>query len=354
VPVIKTVNIYRGPVTIINKRRGGYPYPGRVKNIYKGPVTIINPPPRNNGKPRGHKAGGTIDKPNNSNAVAPAVPINVRRGGASSALASEFGKSFSHRRAASSDVIHLSRKKLSLIALRQDASVVSQAVPFTSPLLRKTKMRTGVEPAAQPHKVPTTASVLSTRHRRSDAAVDAQVRQRSVSTPQGTTEDTQKKQRFHNERTKAIRAERNSAEGERLKQENGEQERATRQERKEDRRDAQQQAEDQRRERREEGEISERQERQEQGRREREEREERVQQARQEREEQQRREREVKQAREQERSEQERQGKEHKRQEEQERERRRVEQQNQSQPSPTDNDAGPSRRGGKRKDRQIE
>jgi hypothetical protein len=111
-PVIKTVNIYKGPVTIINKKRG-YPYPGRVKNIYKGPVTIINLPPKNNGKPAA------------KNSV---IPVNVQSGGASSAPVADFGKSHSHRRAASSDVAQMSRKKLSLLALQQDRSIAPGSV----------------------------------------------------------------------------------------------------------------------------------------------------------------------------------------------------------------------------------
>jgi hypothetical protein len=324
-PVIKTVNIYKGPVTIVNKRRGN-PYPDRVKNIYKGPVVIVNPPPKNSGKSTRNAAKN------------PVVPVNVQSGGASSAPAADFGKKNSHRRAASLDIAQMSRKKLSLLALREDRSITPGASARAPGLLDAI----GSKPKAS--KLP---EIPEQRTDGQERQTGKDKQQRPVPATRETPNDTAIQPRAQQERTDAKRPDRSSAERERQdresaardqqKQDNQAQERATRQDNKDERRETQQREENQQR-----------QQRQEQERREREEREQRVQQERQQREERENRAREAKQAREQ----QERQEKEHRQQqEEQERERRRAEQQNNSQAAPSGGDADHAGKSGKRKDR---
>lgn len=331
-PVIKTVNIYKGPVTIINKRRGSYPYPGRVKNIFKGPVTIINLPPRGNGKSPGRSAGHSSGKPaTKTGAVIPAVPVNVRQGGASSAPAGEFGKSFSHRRATASDVVYLSRKRLSLLGLRPDTSVMSQAVSPTPALLENVKPGPRLEPRTRPVKESTnTAANVADQSRDQSRAEPAENRVKQAQQP-------------HRERAEAKRADPGSSadrerEREQPGQEGREQEPAARREWKEERRDAQQQEENQRRQQREERERSERQERLD-----RQERQQRVQQ------EQQQRERERNERQEREGQEQQRQENERRQQGNQNR--RRAEQQDQSPAAPANNDADRTPGNGRRRDR---
>lgn len=313
-PVIKTVNIYKGPVTIINKRRGAYPYPGRVKNIYKGPVTIINPPPKNSRKPRTKN---------------PVIPVNVQTGGASSVPTVDFGKRHSHRRASASDVAHLSRKKLSLLSLQQDRSITSEASALAPGLLNNTKPK-----ALRPSETAEQRANGQEHQAGKDKA------QRTMPATPETPQDNPTQPRRHQERadarrlgrtsTERERPEREAQERDRQKEDNRAQERGTRQEQEDERRETQQREGNQQP-----------QQRQEQERREREEREQRAQRERQEREAQERQEREAKQAGEQGRADRER----------QEKERRRAEQQNQLQPAPNNGDAGHWQRNGRRKDR---
>jgi hypothetical protein len=337
-PVIKTVNIYKGPVTIINKRRGGYPYPGRVKNIYKGPVTIINPLPKNNGKSPGQSAGHNSGKPGRKNSAA-VVPVNVQRGGASSAPAGEFGKGFSHRRATASDVVQLSRKKLSLLSLRQDTSIVPQAVTPTATPFERAKQKERPEQGTRSDREFTTITAPGTRGRRTDTISDVQAKQprkhnsqRPIYTPQDTTEDTADKQRSHQGRAEVKRGKRGIGE-EPSKQENQDQERAIRHEQKEEPRETRQQAENQRREQREERERTERQERQQRAQREQ-----------QQREEQERNERQAREGREQQRQENER-------RQQEGHNRRRAEQQEPPPAAPAGNDADRTPGNGRRRDR---
>jgi hypothetical protein len=331
-PIIKTVHIYKGPVTIINKRRG-YQYPGRVKNIYKGPVVIINPPPRNNGKSHGRGRGQSANHGRGNStknaATNPIIPVNVQSGGASSTTVANFGKSHSHRRAASSDVAHMSRKRLSLLALQQDRFVTPEASALAPGLLHTDRSKKN---ASKPSEAQSQRTDGQERQSGKDKA------QGPVPAMHETLKNNATQPRVHQERVEAKRPNRNPTESNSPKREAQDrsqqkhddrvQERTERQEHKDKRRETQQNEENQP------------QQPQEQERREREERAQRELQ-----------EREAKQAREEEHAERERQAKERKQQqEEQERERRQAEQQNNSQPA-SDGGAYRPGRNGRRRDR---